>query len=84
MKNQDMPVNILRGANGLVFTEDDFECGALEGVLMGETKREKAFWQIYSAMLSHPETEGSTYDITAEFAIEAVDAGFKALGSDND
>lgn len=47
----------------------------------GETKREKAFWQIYSAMVACPESVIGrlSYDEIAINAIEATNAGFKAL-----
>lgn len=50
----------------------------------GETKYEKAFWQVYSAMLADPEIGAAPYTDLAEYAISAVNAGFKALEKRND
>ena len=44
----------------------------------GETKREKAFWQVYSAMLSSGFSHHSPEELAVE-AIEATNAGFKVL-----
>ena len=76
MKNQDTPVN----------PHPQIERPNSEHVpaSTGETKRENAFWMDFSSMLGHPDTECSTYDVTAEFAIKAVNAGFKALESPNE
>jgi len=77
MKNQDMPANPVSHAT---LTELPDLC-VTEST--GETKYEKAFWQVYSAMC----TDGDVIDCNAlaEFAIKATDAGFKALEErDND
>ena len=50
---------------------------------IGETKYEKAFWQMYSSMVIDPELANSGYDSIADYAIEAVNAGFKALENRN-
>ena len=44
----------------------------------GETKREKAFWQVYSAIIGNSKTTGTWQEI-AEVAIIATGEGFKAL-----
>jgi len=44
----------------------------------GETKYEKAYWQVFSAMLSTGFSHHSPEELAVE-AIEAVNAGFKAL-----
>lgn len=66
MKNQDRAVNPCHTT--IVHNE-------------GETKREKAFWQVYSAMIGN---SAQHYDKLAIEAITAVNAGFKALESDNE
>jgi hypothetical protein len=81
MENENMP------ANPQSFSMSEEDCGTTITHLsdadakesMGETKREKAFWQVYSAMVKHPDDELSKYDTIAYFALEAVNAGFKAL-----
>lgn len=50
----------------------------------GETKYEKAFWQVYSAIMSDPESKNFSHDDVAGFAIRATYAGFKALENRND
>jgi len=42
----------------------------------GETKREKAFWQVFSAMCTD---KMNSPEDTAVIALSYVDAGFKAL-----
>ncbi len=89
MKNQDMP------ANPQSFSMIEGECGTIlthysgEEVQqnMGETKFEKAFWQVYSSMIKncHPDTENKhEFFHVAMKANEAVNAGFKALENRND
>ena len=43
----------------------------------GETKFERAFWQVYSAMCTNGDVVD--YSALAEFTIRATDAGFEAL-----
>ena len=79
MKNEDMPAN----PQSFAMTGMDTECGtmlthyyieeAIEN--MGETKFEKAYWQVYSAILV-----GRKGDV-ARMALEATKEGFKALES---
>ena len=81
MKSQDIP------ASPTKITVVDWEAGKIDNyqfgnrsiVSMGETKYEKAFWQVYSAMVVDPELADSGYDNIADHAIEAVNTGFKAL-----
>jgi hypothetical protein len=81
MKNQDMP------ANPATRTEKrntkGFGAVSCDVSYIGETKREKAFWQVFSAMLGHPDMVNDTYDGTANNALEAVNAGFRALENDD-
>ena len=62
----------------------------VQKMLNGETKYEKAFWQVYSAMLSDPapfiniDNPLINLDELARYAINAVNAGFKALENRND
>ena len=89
MNNQDMPANPM-------FDNDANPCMIrLEGsntkkAVEGETKFEKAFWQVYSAMLSDPapftniDNPFINIDELAGYAINAVNAGFKALENRND
>lgn len=80
MENQDMPVNPTIISETFTFVGGKSKTVDVE--YLGETKREKAFWQVFSAMLdSNPCTE---YDAIAYSAIKAVNAGFKALESDNE
>ena len=77
-----MPANPVKGCDGRLLSEVDIKCGALDGVAVGETKREKAFWQVYSSMLGHTQSEVNSkgeFDSIAKDAIDAVNAGFKAL-----
>ena len=72
MNNQDMP------ANPSTNWED---CEELESQSDGETKREKAFWQVFTAMAAI-KSDGryfDDFDDTAKIALDAVNAGFKAL-----
>ena len=71
MNNEDMP------AHPVVKTDNS------GWVFKGETKREKAFWQVYSALLSSPNTTSVNEGDIASVAITLVDEGFKAL-SEND
>ena len=74
MNNQDMPVTPIRDhKNGHQLRVGDKKCD-------GETKREKAFWQVFSAMLSSGFSHHSPEELAAE-AIKTTDAGFKALES---
>ena len=66
--NKDMPVNSFEGGSN----------NCMEPT-QGETKREKAFWILYAQAL--PTSSGS-FDEIAQTAIEAVNAGFKALDSE--
>lgn len=75
MKNQDMPAN----------PHPPIDTGS--GIIpsrTGETKREKAFWQVYSAMLSSVIFKDWDCDQISISAIEAVNAGFKALENNNE
>ena len=47
----------------------------------GETKYEKAFWMMFSAMVADPErhAQGIPVKAIADYAIKATDIGFKAL-----
>ena len=83
MKNKDMPAN---AAIGAVYKQSKtLECILREDIdsqwhFPGETKYEKAFWQVYSAFLSNSNVNpdlgvGDLY----KAAIEAVNAGFEAL-----
>jgi hypothetical protein len=81
MNNQNIPANpVIRLETRKI---NDFADQVCDVSYSGETKREKAFWQVYSSMLGHPETECSSYDNTANSALEAVNAGFKALESND-
>ena len=73
MNNQDMPVTPIRDhKNGHQLRVGDKKCD-------GETKREKAFWLMFSSMLASPIYEGwDCYQISVA-AIEATGAGFEAL-----
>ena len=79
MKNQDMP------ANPCSFIEEhlssDGEKVLLKTDCNGETKFEKAFWQVYSSMLSNVNLN---YEYIANDALKAVHAGFKALENNNE
>ena len=74
MKNQDMPARPSTNWADSEVSVIQFE---------GETKFEKAFWQMYSSMVIDPELANSGYDSIADYAIEAVNAGFKALENRN-
>jgi len=78
MKNQDTPENPLSNDT---LSEMPSVCMTES---MGETKYEKAFWQVYSAIMSDPEAKSNNIDNVADFAIRATDAGFKALENRND
>ncbi len=87
MKNEDMP------ANAQSFSMIDGECGTAMTHLTkeeiienkGETKREKAFWQVYSSICTSAiHFNPDSCDELARHAINAVNAGFKALESDNE
>jgi hypothetical protein len=82
MKNENMP------ANPQSFSMSEEDCGTTITHLsdadakesMGETKQEKAFWQVYSALIACPIYGGwCIFDEPAELALKAVNAGFKAL-----
>lgn len=79
MKNQDMPANPQQG-----FSDGEQSWSSMDVGGTGETKREKAFWQVYSAMQSSEIYAECPHESTANQAIEAVNAGFKALESDNE
>ena len=76
-------------ANAQSFSMIDGECGtaithltkeeAIEN--KGETKYEKAFWMMFSAMVADPErhAQGIPVKAIADYAIKATDIGFKAL-----
>jgi hypothetical protein len=73
MNNEDIPANPVYSKKG--------ERSLLS---VGETKREKAFWQVYSAIISSPATNVDVlFPDIAEIALSAVNAGFKALGENN-
>ena len=72
MCDQDMPANPVLDKTGHVKRIEDLQCN-------GETKREKAFWQVYSAMLSNKDCCRISYDDIASKAIYALKAGFDAL-----
>jgi hypothetical protein len=65
MNNQDMPAN----AQSTILYDED----------CGETKREKAFWQVYSALIPH---RNGVWEDDANEAMGFVNAGFKALESE--
>lgn len=74
MNNQDMPAN----------PHPPIDTGS--GIIpsrTGETKREKAFWQVYSAILSSGFSHHSPEDLAKE-AVDSVNAGFKALENNNE
>ena len=81
MKNENMPAN---PATGAVYKESKTleytrtEDNEDHWHFPGETKFEKAFWQVYSAMASNPEI-ATPYKDLAKLAINAVNSGFKAL-----
>lgn len=86
MKNEDMPAN----PQSFSMTGIDADCGTMmthyEGYEaiknMGETKFEKAFWQVYSAIISSPTTSADMlFPDIATIAVSAVNDGFKALES---
>ena len=56
------------------------KCEELESQFDGETKYEKAYWQVLSAMLTSGFSHHSPEELATE-AIEATNAGFKALES---
>ena len=76
MNNQDMPVSPATIKERFAFAGRDSVTVDVE--YSGETKREKAFWQVFSAMLSTGFSHHSPEELAAE-AIEATNAGFKAL-----
>ena len=76
MKNQDTPANPVSPNK-----HDHQWAAARDG---GETKYEKAFWQVYSAIMSDPKLADADAPDMAEFAINAVNAGFEALENRND
>lgn len=48
-----------------------------------ETKLEKAFWQVYSAMISaNTSAANGNVEFLAKASLKAVDAGLKALNGD--
>ena len=86
MNNRDMPANpaigeIRKYDNSI---HDAYDVDKEYWHFAGETKFEKAFWQVYSAMLSDtkdfsPHHMNAEYVGAARNAIDAVNAGFKAL-----
>ena len=76
MNNQDMPVSPATIKERFAFAGRDSVVADVE--YSGETKREKAFWQVFSAMLSSGFSHHSPEELAAE-AIKTTDAGFKAL-----
>ena len=54
------------------------KCEELESQFDGETKYEKAYWQVYGAIINNQNSFVS-WDKLAEVAIAATDAGLKAL-----
>ena len=86
MKNQNMPANPLISGDiqtqcKIAGTNDVIE---VQKMLNGETKYEKAFWQVYSSVMSDPNLVDADAPDMAEYAISAVNAGFKALENRND
>ena len=81
MNNQDMPAHPQSGSSTGRTTYLSSDLGGV-----GETKREKAFWQVYSAMVGGIYSDYNNVSVGAEaLAAEAagvVDVGFKALGED--
>tara|TARA_R110001599_G_scaffold202205_1_gene399032 strand:- start:308 stop:550 length:243 start_codon:yes stop_codon:yes gene_type:complete len=76
MKNQETPANPVPHEN---ISEMPTVCITES---MGETKYEKAFWQVYSEMIKncHPDTDNKHEFLhAARKATEAVNAGFEAL-----
>ena len=77
MNNQDMPVSPATIKERFAFAGRDSVVADVE--YSGETKREKAFWLMFSSMLASPIYEGwDCYQISVA-AIEATSAGFEAL-----
>ena len=81
MKNEDMPV-YAQNESGYSDSRESkyhpYEVG------MGETKFEKAFWQVYSAMIASPATSDDLlFPDIAAISVSAVNDGFKALESRN-
>ena len=76
MNNQDMPVSPATIKERFAFAGRDSVVADVE--YSGETKYEKAYWQVFSAMLSSGFSHHSPEELAAE-AIEATNAGFKAL-----
>lgn len=81
MKNEDCPASPTEGK----LNRDSMEVldyQVADGDVFrftGETKRENAFWQVYSAMLIDPEHRACDYYLIADRAIAAVNVGFKVL-----
>jgi hypothetical protein len=78
MKNEDMPASPQSG-----FTDGDHPWCSVDCGGEGETKREKAFWQVYSALLASPNTTSVNEGDIASVAMTLVDEGFKALGEND-
>ena len=77
MNNQDMPAHPQSGFSDVDTSWTSEDCGGV-----GETKREKAFWQVYSAINLHPSNHCFDYDALAISTVKIVNAGFRALGED--
>ena len=78
MKNQDMPASpIFSNEAKPCMVVDRDSIRKIEKPAVGESKYEKAFWMMFSSLASaFPSSE---IDEIAKGAIEATDAGFKAL-----
>ena len=82
MKNEDMPANALSGDAYQDFAgyNEMKNDSSYNPNCQGETKREKAFWQVYSAMLvGYTDLSPAACDELARLSMNAVNAGFKAL-----
>ena len=81
MNNQDMPASpIFNNEAKPRMVVDKDSMSKIEKPAVGETKYEKAYWQVLSAMLTSGFSHHSPEELATE-AIEATNAGFKALES---
>ena len=53
-------------------------------VAYGESKREKAVWQLYAAIVAADQNDIMTFEQCAEIANTAVDAGFAELNKERE
>lgn len=61
-------------------SERDYRNQSVSGT--GETKREKAFWQVYCAMISNSTPTRLTFEDQAQEVMRIVDAGFAELNKE--